>query len=178
VSNEHACRYDATVSTTQIFLNMQTISPLLQTCVPLSMKESITNENYASAIAESFLYRRNPVDCAALSANAITMQRPEIRGMFQAGGMCDFATGSRLVYVSTDDTENSIASATNARFFSGWYGLMSGFDSTNDGFIFFDTSAPLDYTSFGFDIRDNTLWDVGGIPTCQGNVQTFVFIRP
>jgi len=148
----------------------------MQTCVPLTLKTSVTESTYVSAIAESYLYRRRPVDCAMLSANFETMARSEIAKMFKPGGICDFASGSQLTYL-TNEEDTSIATATNARFFSGWYGLMSKYNGLNDGFVFFDTSSPPNYDGLGFNLQDTFesdggLWDVGGIPSCMDTPNT------
>lgn len=58
-----------------------------------------------------------------------------------------------------------LCSATNARFFSYWYGVMSSFSSLNDGYIFFDAASPSERllpTSY-----DGVVGDVGGTPTCR-----------
>jgi hypothetical protein len=127
----------------------------------------VTSSTILDDIQSSLVYRRSPIDCAALSANAETMARPEIAGMFASNGICASTTGSQLGYLTS--TANSVASATNMRYFSNWYGVMSLYSSLNDGYIFFDVDAPAStfleggYASSG----SGNLVDIGGTPSCR-----------
>lgn len=79
-----------------------------------------------------------------LSSNQETMAQPEIAALFDTGGACDSRSSSQLGYLTGSDS-NSIATATNVRFFTWWYSLLSALDTdaTNDGFIFYNSIGSL-----------------------------------
>lgn len=104
-------------------------------------------------ITADLVYRRSPIDCAMLESNAATMMQAEVRALFRDGGMCDDSSSMQLTWLVAPSAPgvapgtlgsaaaNSVASATNVRFFTRWNSVLQDYPSTSDGYIFFDTTS-------------------------------------
>jgi hypothetical protein len=158
-----------TNGSSSVVVNEAQLAPLLTTCVPLTFRKTITSASVGADVESSIVYRRLPVDCVSLSSNAATMQNSNVAALFLPGGVCSTSTGAQLGYLNGNYL-NSVSSATNVRFFSNWYGIMSQFSSLNDGFLFYNEDAPVSsflgvqtgYSATGFGTST-----VGGTPTCR-----------
>jgi len=47
------------------------VAQLLTTCVPLTLREELTESKMSSMVANSLVYRRRPVDCAMLGKKCV-----------------------------------------------------------------------------------------------------------
>lgn len=171
----------------QHLVSTSALARMMVSCVPLTFRVKLDAASMPSMVASNLVYRRRPMDCAILASNAITNSQPEVAQLFKDGGPCDSASGSQLTFVTIDggDADNSVATATNARFFTGWYDTLTTATTSppdpglNNGIIFYDTASGFSSVTIdGFDMAASlrssgwapgTDWEIGGLPTCTAS---------
>jgi hypothetical protein len=91
-------------------------------CVPLTLRIVVNETSLASQVSTQLIYRRSPVDCVMLGSQQESMLLPSIAALFDSGGICDGATGSRLTWPGPPGP--SVLDDSNMRYYSEWYRLM------------------------------------------------------